>query len=83
MEHALDTVVNVGEGAGLLAISPHLKLLFGCDGLAEECNRGLPPALPGSVDVVEASNANVEGGICRQIRRRGTVLIMQNKHSLH
>ena len=83
MEHALNTVIDVGEGAGLLAISPHLELLFGCDGLAEKCSGGLAPALPGSIDVVEASNANIEGGICRQIRRRGTVLIMQNNHYIH
>ena len=56
-EDTLDTVVNEGEGAGLLAIAPHLKVLGGGDGLTAEGGGSLfassLPGTTGSVDVVE------------------------------
>ena len=72
MEHALDTAINVGEGAGLLAISPHLELLFECDGLAAEGSRNLLlPTLQGSewkreMQMLKEASADElgEGGQC-------------------
>ena len=72
MKHALDTVIDVGEGSGLLAISAHLKLLFGCHGLAAEGSRNLLlPTLPGSewkraMQMLKEASADKygEGGQC-------------------
>mmetsp|Transcript_29774 Transcript_29774/g.95758 ORF Transcript_29774/g.95758 Transcript_29774/m.95758 type:complete len:223 (-) Transcript_29774:653-1321(-) len=80
-EDALHAVVNEGEGAGLLAVAPHLNLLSGGDGLAAEGSRGfLAAALPGAVgavDVVEAGNAglDVEVGLVVLVHLLGAELL--------
>ena len=60
-QDALDAVVDEGEGAGLLAVAPHLKGLVGADDLAAEGGGGLlasaGPGAVGAVDVVEACDA--------------------------
>lgn len=60
-EDALNAVVDKRKAAGLLTVTPHLKLLFRSEDLAAKGSRGLLTAtLPravGAVDVVEAGDA--------------------------
>ena len=62
-QDTFDAVIDKGEGASLLAITPHFKVLGTGDGLAAESGGSLfTAALPGStrsVNVVETGDANV------------------------
>ena len=64
---SLHAVINEGEAAGLLAVTPHLNLVSGSENLAAEGRRGLlASALPGSVrtvDVVEAGNPDIDAEV--------------------
>mmetsp|Transcript_28813 Transcript_28813/g.41190 ORF Transcript_28813/g.41190 Transcript_28813/m.41190 type:complete len:205 (-) Transcript_28813:320-934(-) len=66
-EYTLDTVINVGEGPSLLPISPHLNLFRGSNRLPAKGSGGLftppRPCAPWSINIMESSNANVEGEI--------------------
>mmetsp|Transcript_4967 Transcript_4967/g.13862 ORF Transcript_4967/g.13862 Transcript_4967/m.13862 type:complete len:295 (-) Transcript_4967:284-1168(-) len=62
-QDTLDTIINVGKGSSLLAITPHFKLGSGCQGLATKgCGSLFSSTLPGTtrtIDVVKSSNTNL------------------------
>mmetsp|Transcript_23093 Transcript_23093/g.55667 ORF Transcript_23093/g.55667 Transcript_23093/m.55667 type:complete len:268 (-) Transcript_23093:482-1285(-) len=66
-EDALHAIVNEGEGARLLPVPPHLEFLLRREGLSAEGGGGLLtpslPGSPGSVNVVETGDANVDGEV--------------------
>mmetsp|Transcript_21570 Transcript_21570/g.45014 ORF Transcript_21570/g.45014 Transcript_21570/m.45014 type:complete len:386 (-) Transcript_21570:131-1288(-) len=63
-QDTFDAIIDESEGTSLLAISPHFKVFGGSNGLSAESGRGLfassLPGSTGSVNVVEASNADVQ-----------------------
>mmetsp|Transcript_17233 Transcript_17233/g.50061 ORF Transcript_17233/g.50061 Transcript_17233/m.50061 type:complete len:245 (+) Transcript_17233:449-1183(+) len=73
-DDALHGVVHVAEGAGLLAVAPHLELRGGREGLAAEgSGRLLPAALPRAlrpVDVVKAADAALHAKVLRVVHEQ-------------